>query len=298
MSNTENYERITSAIVKLIEEGGELPWQKPWRSGDWARSMSTKREYNGINRWNLTMLAQAKGWSPWFGTYKQIVALGGQVRKGEKSTIAIFWKFLDKIDPVTGQKGRVPLLRMFNIFSASQADGLPEKFYAKPEPSEVPVADADAEAVFAAYTAREGITVNVGGSAFYMPSSDSITLPALDKFFSAEHYAATAFHEAGHSTGAEKRLNRPGITDPIKYGSHQYSREELVAEFSSALVMGVLGVARPETEANTVAYLKGWCKALTDDPQALVWAAGRAEKAANLILGIEAEKVTETAEEA
>lgn len=286
-NNTETYERITNQIISLIDSDGLLPWQKPWNGGaEFARSMSSGKLYNGINRWVLTLTAQANDWSPWFGTYKQIAELGGQVRKGEKSSTAILWKPIKKV--VDGVEDSFLMLRTFNVFSASQADGLPERFYAKPDPADAPVLNTDATAVFEAYVLAQGIPVSYGGgSAFYSPKTDAITLPLVETFKGSDEFHATAFHEAAHSTGHASRLNRPGVVDFDHFGSHNYSREELIAELGSALVMGALGLDKPNLIENQAAYLKSWKSALKDDPQAIVWAAGRAEKAANLILGIE-----------
>lgn len=294
MSNTETYEKITASLLSLIDAGELLPWQKPWKgTAEWARSMSSKKEYQGMNRWILTLTAQANGWSPWYGTYKQIEALGGQVRKGEKSSLAILWKPMERKNKDTGLVEKFMFLRTFNVFSASQADDLPEKFYNKPEPSDV-VADVDAQAVFDAYTSVHNIPVNYGGDkAFYNPAQDKIVLPHVGSFESTEHFYGTAFHEASHSTGHASRLNRPGVIDFDHFGSHQYSREELVAELSSSLVLGILGLDKPNVMENQAAYLAHWKSTIASDPQAFVWAAGRAEKAANLILGVEAEKAAE-----
>ena len=284
--NEETYQRITDQILKLVDSEGLLPWQKPWNgSAEFARSMSSGKLYNGINRWVLSLTAQANGWSPWFGTYKQIAELGGQVRKGEKSSVAILWKPVTKV--VDGVEESFMLLRTFNVFSASQADGLPEKFYAKPEPGDF-VADATGDEVIAEYLKVQEIALTHGGhSAHYNPRTDSIALPLSETFKGTGEYYATAFHELAHSTGHASRLNREGITNFDHFGSHQYSREELVAELGSALVLGALGLDSPQVTENQAAYLKSWTSALKDDPQAIVWAAGRAEKAANLILGIE-----------
>jgi antirestriction protein ArdC len=296
MSNTETYERVTASILALIEKGDLMPWQKPWKGeSEWARSMSSSKLYNGINRWILTLTAQANGWSPWFGTYKQIEALGGQVRKGEKSSLAILWKPMTRMNKDTGLEEKFMMLRTFNVFSASQADNLPEKFFAKPEPTNTDGRADVAEAVFSDYVEREGISgTHFGGDrAFYSPALDSITLPKFDTFVSADHYYATVFHECAHSTGHASRLARPGIVEFSGFGSHSYSREELVAELASSLVLGVLGLDKPNIVENQAAYLKSWSAALKSDPQAFVWAAGRAEKAANLILGVEPEKAAE-----
>lgn len=299
MSNAETYERVTATLLSLIDGDDLLPWQKPWKGGQqWARSMSTKREYNGVNRWVLTITAQANGWSPWFGTYKQIAALGGQVKKGEKSTLAIYWSIKEKIDKDTGVKSKFAMLRTFNLFSASQAEGLPEKFYAKPEPTGT-VSDDEAQTVFDTYVTTQGIPVVYGGSrASYSPKADRINLPEIGTFRSTEEFYGTAFHEATHSTGHESRLDRPDIQNFHHFGDEMYSREELVAELGAALILGTLGMDKPNVVANQAAYLKSWKSALASDPQALVWAAGRAEKAANLVLGVTPEpsvKADETA---
>lgn len=286
-TNTETYEKITSALLGLIERGDLLPWQKSWKGSDeFARSMSSGKLYTGVNRWVLTLTAQANGWSPWFGTYNQIAALGGQVRKGEKSSTAILWKPVTrKATEPDAKDNKFLMLKAFAIFSASQADGLPEKFYAKPD---VSLVDTDAHAVFEAYTATNGIQVGYGGDrAFYSPPQDRIQLPHVASFAGTEEFYAAAFHEAAHSTGHKDRLNRIGVTDFDLFGSHQYSREELVAELGSSLVLGTLGLDKPEVVENQAAYLKHWMSAIASDPQAFVWAAGRAERAANLILGVE-----------
>jgi len=287
MSTTENYERITASILSLIEKGDLMPWQKPWKGGSqWARSMSSGKLYNGVNRWVLTLTAMDKGWSPWFGTYEQIKTLGGQVRKGEKSSMAILWKPMTKM--VDGVEEKFLMMRTFNVFSASQADGLPEKFTPVEGTEEFNLDEAqqEGERVLTEYFDSESIQVSWGGDrACYNPRLDNVSLPHVNTFESFDHYLATAFHEAAHSTGAAKRLNRPGIVDFDHFGSHNYSREELVAELGSALILGTLGLDKPNIVENQAAYLKNWKSALTEDPQAFVWAAGRAEKAATLILG-------------
>jgi antirestriction protein ArdC len=44
--------------------------------------------------------------------------------------------------------------------------------------------------------------------ACYVPSEDKIYLPNYENFKITDDYYATRLHETGHSTGAEKRLNR------------------------------------------------------------------------------------------
>ncbi len=66
-----------------------------------------------------------------------------------------------------------------------------------------------------------------------------------------------------HSTGAENVLDR---FKPTTFGSHEYAREELVAELGSALVAQRYGMTKHIKE-DSCAYLKGWLDELKESPQ-------------------------------
>src|SRR6266513_390442 len=89
--------RVTSQIVNAIEQGVSN-WRMPWHtSGKFAFSpinVTSKKPYRGINTLCLWAAAQAKGYErgEW-ATYQQWQDRGAQVRKGEKSTLVVFWKF-------------------------------------------------------------------------------------------------------------------------------------------------------------------------------------------------------------
>lgn len=295
MSNNTTYATVTDKIIALIESDGVAPWQKSWNLAEQApRSMSTSKRYQGINTWLLLGFPYT---SPWWGTYKQISALGGQVRKGEKSTLVVFWKMLPVGDPAspTGKK-TIPFLRTFLVFNAEQADGLPDKFYSKPNVDVQPTI-TEAHDAFTGYMTREGIKLAKNNPA-YQQATDTIFMPDLGDFQGEADYLSTAFHEAGHSTGHKDRLNRPDLVDWNGFGSHSYSREELVAEFTAAMLSAHFGFTTDRLAENQAAYLKHWVKVLKDDPQMLVWAAGRAEKAADYVLvGKPQDDTTSTEEE-
>jgi antirestriction protein ArdC len=91
------YTRVTAQIVTAIEQGAGN-WRMPWHtSGRFAFSpinVTSKKPYRGINTVCLWSAAQAKGYeSGEWGTYQQWQERGAQVRKGEKSTLVVFWKF-------------------------------------------------------------------------------------------------------------------------------------------------------------------------------------------------------------
>jgi antirestriction protein ArdC len=111
-----------------------------------------------------------------------------------------------------------------------------------------------------------------------------VTLPPPERFDTAEHYYATAFHELTHATGAKHRLNRGlGKTIP-PFGSADYSKEELVAEMGAAFLSAVAGISAQTIEASA-SYINGWRNRLQDDKRLVVAAAGQAQRAADLILG-------------
>ncbi|WP_127163677.1 zincin-like metallopeptidase domain-containing protein [Veillonella sp. VA141] len=114
---------------------------------------------------------------------------------------------------------------------------------------------------------------------YYIPSKDEIHLVARENWKAPELLYSTALHEIGHSTGHPSRLHRN-----LKggKGSDDYAREELVAEFTSALLHGTYNLERAEQE-NNAAYIKGWSQQLLSDPNAFVYAIRDAEKAVQYI---------------
>ena len=296
-TKTNGYERVAEAIIAALGEG-TAPWRRPWIAmGYEAKSLSTKKAYRGVNQMLLTMTAGAAGYeSPWWGTYKQITEHGGQIRKGQTGAYVVYFTMLEKkADDDTTKK--VPLLRGFTVFNSLQADWQDDK-----APTWEPLVKRDeveaiaaAEAAVAGYLASGPALQHGGERAFYRPATDLVQMPNRDRFIGSEEYYSTLFHELGHSTGAEKRLNRPTLTDASFFGDENYSREELVAEFTSAFLCGHVGIL-PATMDNSAAYIANWKQAIKNDPKCVVWAAGRAQKAADLILGVEAD--LEPAEEA
>jgi antirestriction protein ArdC len=283
------YTMITDKIMDALKNG-TVPWRKPWTAGGWLPvSMSSRKPYRGVNIWLLAMEAAERGYdSPFWGTFKHIAELGGQVRKGEKSSIVVFWKRI-MVDDKNAPDGKKALfmLRYYRVFNACQADGLPDRFYpAKDSPDKpVEVLD-DAEAIVKGYLSGDGprLVKVVGNRAFYTPATDTITLPEDGQFSSAGGRYSTVFHECAHSTGHASRLSRPGLTDFDHFGSGQYAQEELVAEMTASYLAGVCGI---DTELDqSAAYIASWLTKLANDHKMVIRAAAQAQHAADLIRGI------------
>lgn len=291
------YEAVTAKIIAALE-GGTVPWQKPWDPTIGSPiSLSSGKPYRGINVWLLGLEAQVAGYSsPYWGTYKQITERGGQVRKGERSTLVVLWHRVEttKLDEATGkyEPHGYMMLRHFNVFNAEQADPAEGQTFRLPARAERTEFDPieEAEVIFTGYSEREGspeVVVGHDGAAWFSPSADRVSLPARSAFDSAEGFYSTAFHEFTHSTGAKSRLNREGVTEGHPFGSGMYAAEELIAEMGSALLCGHAGI--DNTVEQSAAYIENWLGALRGDSRMVVKAAGKAQKAADLVLGVEPE---------
>ncbi len=113
---------------------------------------------------------------------------------------------------------------------------------------------------------------------------DEIHMPDAKNFFKDEEYYSTLFHEAIHSTGHAKRLNRHHKFPNLNFGSKDYSQEELVAEMGAAYLCGICGIENATIE-NSAAYIEGWLKKLRSDKKFIVSAARLAQQAVDYILG-------------
>ena len=274
------YEMVTERIIDQLEKG-YIPWLKPWANClDGTFNRITKKPYSLMNQ----MLLQHDGE---YATFKQWEQLGGKVKKNAKAEIVIFWKMREeKIKDENGEEKihLMPLLRYYNVFHISQVDGveaLPKTEEYQTEPIEA------AETLLFDYLNRENIKIHITESdrAFYRPFDDSITLPELEQFKSAEAFYSTAFHEATHSTLKATRCDRTTDNKDAYFGNESYSKEELVAELGSSAILNFLGIETEKTFQNTTAYIQNWISVLKNDKKFIISASGKAEKAVNYILG-------------
>ena len=269
------YKEVTDRIITEMEKG-IIPWEKPWIARGGAISHATGKRYSLLNQMLLGRAGE-------YLTFKQVQQEGGRVRKSEKASIVVFWKFIEQEDEETHEKKQVPFLRYYNVFHIDQCEGLIAKHM--PELPATAKADEAAENMIAAYVKRSGVTIRhqEGDRAFYRPATDSITLPHMAQFAATAEYYSTAFHELTNSTGHSKRLNR--LDKTAFFGSEAYSKEELIAEIGASALVNAAGLETAHSLRNSAAYIQNWLKALRDDKRFIVSASGKAEKAVNLILG-------------
>lgn len=294
--SVKKYDTAKALADKLIEmlEKGVSPWHKSWNCGGCGLPRSVnERVYRGMNIFILGMMGYD---NPYWTTFKKCRELGGTVRKGEKGCPVMYWQSKDipAVDedgyPVLDDNGkqkvkRIMVIRGYTVFNASQCDGLPDKYYPKPVKANTK-RHKDCKAAKAVWDGYKDKPKLVHGSSgcCYVPLVDEIRMPDMERFDSVGEYYASLFHEACHSTGHEKRLNRK-MTGA--FGSEQYGKEELIAEMGAQILCQQCGITR--TLENTAAYCKSWAKAIKSMPnygKAIVCAAAQAQKASDYITGV------------
>ena len=239
--NTERqdiYTRITAKIIALLEQGVR-PWMRPWSGDNPAARISRPLRHNGTpySGINILMLWGASvehGFtSPSWMTFRQALALNAHVRKGENREI--------------------PFLKGYTVFNVEQIEGLPEHYYAKPEPRFTHVQRINhADAFFAATQADIRYR---GGRAYYAQEADYIQLPPIESFRDAESFYAILAHESIHRTKHPSRLNRD--FGRKVWGDEGYAREELVAELGAAFLCATLEIT-PEVQEDHASYIATW----------------------------------------
>ncbi|HAV1826257.1 TPA: DUF1738 domain-containing protein [Enterobacter hormaechei subsp. steigerwaltii] len=266
------YQTVTDNIIAALEAGVK-PWSCPWQRVSGMSGLpsnyTTGTVYSGINIMLLWCSASKQGFSDsrWV-TYKQAQATGGQVRKGEHGTTAIFYTTLEKENDA-GEIDHIPMLKTFTVFNVHQIDGLPlTTETVSPEATFDPLPQA--ENLFNKSGAN---IIEKGQNAFFSPSTDQVWLPERHLFSDAANFYATGLHELVHWSGGKKRLNREMKG---KFGSADYAEEELVAELGSAFLMADLGI---DGEVQHESYIASWLKALKNDKRYIFKAASAASKA-------------------
>lgn len=281
------YDEVTAKVIGQLE-AGIFPWVQPWSSAaacpGLPRNAISGRPYSGINVLILWGAVIEGGYpsQDWL-TFRQALAAGGCVRKGERGqTVFYADKFIPKNEREQGSAEgdaprAIPFLKRFVVFNAAQCDGLPERLTAAPAPLPEREQHEQAEALIAASAAD----FRVGGpEAFYVPALDYVQVPPQPAFAEQIDYYRTALHELGHWTGHKSRLDRD---QSGRFGTPAYAREELCAEMASAFLCAALGIVPTVRHAD---YLGHWLTVLRADNRAIFKAASGASKAAEFLLAL------------
>lgn len=282
------YDEITDKIIAELE-AGRLPWVQPWGTAaakaplTMPRNAATGRHYSGINvliLWGAVIEHGFPGQS-WL-TFRQALALGGNVRKGERGTTVVY---ADRFVPddekrrarETGEEAQaIPFLKRFTVFNAAQCENLPDDIAIVAPPPQPGLIEPQIEALIR----TTGIDFRIGGNrAFYVPALDYVQVPPPQAYFEPINWHRTALHELGHATGHPSRLGRDMDGS---FGSKKYAFEELVAEMNAAFCCASLRIVPTVRHAD---YIGSWLEVLREDNRAIVRAASQASKAADWLLG-------------
>jgi antirestriction protein ArdC len=279
MNKFDLFEVITQKIIDLLKQG-VIPWQIPWKtSSGMPRNLVTNRPYNGINFWLLLSYNYS---SPFFLTFEQAKSAGGTIKRGEKSKMVVFWKILESTEK-DGTITKTPFLRYYNVFNYSQTEDL--------DPTKLPDNSAydhdfnpigTADAIIHNWSDCPKIEWD-SNRACYSPLYDMVSMPPQRSFFHDQQCYSTLFHELIHSTGHPTRTNRHEKIKDHKFGSQDYSQEELVAEMGAAFLCGITQIEQ-ETIHNNAAYISHWIRTFQNDPKVLILAATQAQKGVDYIL--------------
>lgn len=282
------YDEITGKIISELE-AGRVPWVQPWGTAAakaplaMPRNAATSRHYSGINvliLWGAVIEHGFPGQS-WL-TFRQALALGGNVRKGERGTTVVY---ADRFVPddekrrvrETGEEAQaIPFLKRFIVFNAAQCENLPEDVAIVAAPPLPGLIEPRVEALIRATE----IDFRIGGNrAFYVPALDYVQVPPPQAYYEPINWHRTALHELGHATGHPSRLGRDMSGG---FGTKKYAFEELVAEMNAAFCCASLGIVPTVRHAD---YIGSWLEVLREDNRAIVRAASQASKAADWLLG-------------
>lgn len=273
---------ITAKLIAAIESDPgkpSLPWRRSTAPLFMPENALTKKLYNGINILSLWVSAELHGYTaPIWATYRQWAELDCQVRKGEKSSLIVFYKEFET-DPNpddADDDGKRRVARASYVFNASQVEGfsLPEAPQPLGQIERIQAADR--------FIRNTGVRIEHGGDrAFYRPSTDHIQMPDEDRFCGtdtmtrSEGYFAVLGHECVHWSGAGRRLNREFGK---RFGDAAYAAEELVAEIGSAFLCAELGITQ-DTRPDHAQYLAQWLTLVKSDSRAIFTAAAKASEA-------------------
>lgn len=301
-ANTQTAERasrIAEQMVEYVKTFGHMPWQSGLIMTAVKESItgyitdnsilgSSGTPYTGANLMLAAMAIEKNGWScRHFFTFNRVKELGGSVNSGAKATFiqrAVFGYFLNgkrltEKEAREAQKNGEEVLELYLgvkeycVFNGEQTTldwqkidaEEREKAKSKARESESRFRqDIKAEDILSHYT--KGCEIYYAsprrGDGAYFPAADYIEVAPPTAYKTPASFYSTLFHEMIHATSHKTRLNRKigGA-----FGSSEYAKEEMIAEFGASLLMSFTDSGVSQTVDNSTNYLSGWAKRITDE---------------------------------
>lgn len=262
-------------ILEHIEKTNTLPWDSGLLNDKTLLmpiNFITGKRYRGIN---IMFLWMQGGGTQEYATFKQVQEKGGHIKKGSKGLPVVFYKPLEIEDKETGETKTIPMLKKFTVFKVSDCEGVEGKRELKTVENK---RYEDIDTAIKLFFKNTRLSFKEESCVpHYTPGTHTITISNINEYKTSDMYYQTLFHEMAHSTGdALKRDMRH------KFGTKMYSKEEVVAEFTSMLLCYAFGVKN--STDNSAEYIKGWSRKLRENPDWLISGASKADKAFEYII--------------
>ncbi|MCD8425769.1 ssDNA-binding domain-containing protein [Tenacibaculum dicentrarchi] len=332
-TNDDIYQMITDKMISLVEKASGKGVQKKWGQKEFYEkdgflipiNFVSKNAYRGVNPWLLKDDFFSVMDNPYFMTFKQIKEKKGTLKKGSKGTPIVYFTLLYKFDnPKTKKEfgtydkeymikyiknfgysksdfddvvNSIAILKYYNVFNGSDIEDIDFKLdelqlgrVLKSDESLANEKNEIAELIVKNYPKPAPTIKHGGNDAYHQESADLVQMPRLQSFDTPNDYYAVLFHELIHSTGNKKRLTRKLGN---KFGSKEYAKEELIAEFGAVFLSAQSGIIW-HSNKNHAEYLKNWqsvLKIAKDDNKFLMRGASAAQKASDFVLNLDANNV-------
>ncbi|MCG8828795.1 DUF1738 domain-containing protein [Tenacibaculum dicentrarchi] len=332
-TNDDIYQMITDKMISLVEKASGKGVQKKWGQKEFYEkdgflipiNFVSKNAYRGVNPWLLKDDFFSVMDNPYFMTFKQIKEKKGTLKKGSKGTPIVYFTLLYKFDnPKTKKEfgtydkeymikyiknfgysksdfddvvNSIAILKYYNVFNGSDIEDIDFKLdelqlgrVLKSDESLANEKNEIAELIVKNYPKPAPTIKHGGNDAYHQESADLVQMPRLQSFDTPNDYYAVLFHELIHSTGNKKRLARKLGN---KFGSKEYAKEELIAEFGAVFLSAQSGIIW-HSNKNHAEYLKNWqsvLKIAKDDNKFLMRGASAAQKASDFVLNLDANNV-------
>lgn len=294
------YSIVSDTIIKKLEnavkENKKFTWVKPWTSFSIPKNFITKKPYRGIN----LLLLDDPGF---YISFKQLIELQKKypflkLKKGCKKQMIVYWSYNTKSKITTKEdeeendisedqnnnKNKMynkPIFLYYNVYNQKDIEGFEKIIPEQYKGNDIEIPNIKATRLCKAWSKivkMEDVDID---KAYYVPSKDYIKIPPISCYKNINEYFATKFHEMIHSTGHKSRLNR--FEENSYFGNEPYSKEELVAEIGSQMLLAECGLVDDKVNQNSIAYLQSWLKVLKNDITLITYAAQKAQKACDLI---------------
>lgn len=291
-------EEFLSMIIDLIEKVEPTQFEhylKDDYSFKYNRPFNpfSNNYYKGMNNLYLSLLnIFGINESNFYGTFKQISAAGGKIRKNAKAFNVLYYCFryydpllkrtiqesdFQKLDDITQR--RIVIFNNVRFFKVFSFDDIEDTAVLKVELPKIVVNVENAvisDNKVESFISGTGCQINYSKNtdyAYYNKSTNEITMPIKEAFKSTDDYYVTLFHELIHFTG-------PLLGRDMDMKS--YVLEELIAEAGAMLLSFEFGTV--SKILSSCAYFKGYLNKINSEKDLILDSFKEASKASNLLI--------------